>query len=209
LYKYFHKENLINTKSSQITSKNKGLYYDKSLFIKISISIILIIATSIFAQMRFFIPGNPVPITFQTLGILLMGGILGPKWGLGSILAYVVIGIAGLPVFQGGNGGLDYITGVTGGYIIGFILASTSVGFLTKIGLNKSKSIWAYIIGTILVYIPAIIWLSIFDFGWPKQGMMLSEAVYPFLIGDMIKAIVASLFTVAIGYTNLQRFINK
>ena len=173
MYKYFHKENLINTKSSQITSKNKGLYYDKSLFIKISISIILIIATSIFAQMRFFIPGNPVPITFQTLGILLMGGILGPKWGLGSILAYVVIGIAGLPVFQGGNGGLDYITGVTGGYIIGFILASTSVGFLTKIGLNKSKSIWAYIIGTILVYIPAIIWLSIFDFGWPKQGMML------------------------------------
>lgn len=209
MYKYFHKENLINTKSSQITSKNKGLYYDKSLFIKISISIILIIATSIFAQMRFFIPGNPVPITFQTLGILLMGGILGPKWGLGSILAYVVIGIAGLPVFQGGNGGLDYITGVTGGYIIGFILASTSVGFLTKIGLNKSKSIWAYIIGTILVYIPAIIWLSIFDFGWPKQGMMLAEAVYPFLIGDMIKAIVASLFTVAIGYTNLQRFINK
>ena len=80
---------------------------------------------------------------------------------------------------------------------------------LTKIGLNKSKSIWAYIIGTILVYIPAIIWLSIFDFGWPKQGMMLAEAVYPFLIGDMIKAIVASLFTVAIGYTNLQRFINK
>tara|TARA_B110001454_G_scaffold142796_1_gene132581 strand:- start:2159 stop:2788 length:630 start_codon:yes stop_codon:yes gene_type:complete len=209
LYKYFHKENLINTKPSQVTSKNKDLYYDKSLFIKISISIILIIATSIFAQMRFFIPGNPVPITFQTLGILLMGGILGPKWGLGSILAYVVIGIAGLPVFQGGNGGLDYITGVTGGYIIGFILASTSVGFLTKIGLNKSKSIWAYIIGTILVYIPAIIWLSIFDFGWPKQGMMLAEAVYPFLIGDMIKAIVASLFTVAIGYTNLQRFINK
>lgn len=209
MYKYFHKENLINTKPSQVTSKNKDLYYDKSLFIKISISIILIIATSIFAQMRFFIPGNPVPITFQTLGILLMGGILGPKWGLGSILAYVVIGIAGLPVFQGGNGGLDYITGVTGGYIIGFILASTSVGFLTKIGLNKSKSIWAYIIGTILVYIPAIIWLSIFDFGWPKQGMMLAEAVYPFLIGDMIKAIVASLFTVAIGYTNLQRFINK
>jgi len=159
--------------------------------------------------MRFFIPGNPVPITFQTVGILLMGGILGPKWALGSVLGYILLGLAGLPVFQGGNGGIDYITGVTGGYIIGFILASTFVGFLTKIGLNKSNSIWAYIIGTILVYVPAIIWLSIFDFGWPKEGMMLSEAVYPFLIGDMIKAIVASLFTVALGYSSLQRFINK
>ncbi|MDG2101909.1 MAG: biotin transporter BioY [Dehalococcoidia bacterium] len=159
--------------------------------------------------MRFFIPGNPVPITFQTLGILLMGGILGLKWGFGSILGYVLIGLVGVPVFQGGNGGIDYISGVTGGYILGFILASTSVGFLTKIGLNKSNSIWAYIIGTILVYIPAIIWLSIFDFGWPKEGMMLSEAVYPFLIGDMIKAIIASLFTMAIGYSKLQKIINK
>ncbi|NCG34447.1 MAG: biotin transporter BioY [Dehalococcoidales bacterium] len=159
--------------------------------------------------MRFFIPGNPVPITFQTLGILLMGGILGLKWGFGSILGYVLIGLVGVPVFQGGNGGIDYISGVTGGYILGFILASTSVGFLTKIGLNKSNSIWAYIIGTILVYIPAIIWLSIFDFGWPREGMMLSEAVYPFLIGDMIKAIIASLFTMAIGYSKLQKIINK
>lgn len=159
--------------------------------------------------MRFFIPGNPVPITFQTLGILLMGGILGLKWGFGTILGYVLIGLVGVPVFQGGNGGIDYISGVTGGYILGFILASTSVGFLTKIGLNKSKSIWAYIIGTILVYIPAIIWLSIFDFGWPKEGMILSEAVYPFLIGDMIKAIIASLFTIAIGYSKLQKIINK
>ena len=82
--------------------------------------------------MRFFIPGNPVPITFQTLGILLMGGILGLKWGFGSILGYVLIGLVGVPVFQGGNGGIDYISGVTGGYILGFILASTSVGFLGR-----------------------------------------------------------------------------
>ena len=71
--------------------------------------------------MRFFLPDNPVPITFQTLGILMMGGLLGPKWGFGSSLSYVILGFIGMPLFQGGNGGFEYTTGVTGGYIIGFI----------------------------------------------------------------------------------------
>jgi len=167
----------------------------------------LIIFTGIFAQIRFFLPDNPVPITFQTLGILLMGGLLGPKWGLGTSLSYVLLGLVGIPLFQGGNGGLQYTTGVTGGYIIGFVFASTSVGYFIRKGLDESKSIWAYLIGTLIVYIPALIWLSIFDFSWPDEGKLLSQAVYPFLIGDTIKAVAASLLTIGILKSKLKKHI--
>ena len=98
---------------------------------------------------------------------------------------------------KGGNGGFDYTLGVTGGYIIGFILSTFTVGWLFRIGLDRSKSLWAYIIGTMIIYVPAIIWLSVFDFGWPKEGEMLSQAVYPFVIGDLLKAVIASLFTIS------------
>jgi biotin transport system substrate-specific component len=126
-----------------------------------------------------------------------MGGLLGPFWGLGTSTVYVLLGMMGLPVFQGGNGGFDYTLGVTGGYIIGFILSTFTVGWLFRIGLDRSKSLWAYIIGTMIIYVPAIIWLSVFDFGWPKEGEMLSQAVYPFVIGDLLKAVIASLFTIS------------
>ena len=117
--------------------------------------------------------------------------------------------MAGIPVFQGGNGGWDYSLGVTGGYLIGFLLSSFVVGILVNKGLNGSKSIWAYIIGTLTVYIPALIWLSVFDFSWPEEGMLLSQGVYPFLIGDMIKAIIASLFTVGLTYSSLKNYLYK
>ena len=136
-----------------------------------------------------------------------MGGLLGPKWGFGTALSYALLELVGIPLFQGGNGGIQYTTGVTGGYIIGFILASTAVGFLAKKGLSDIKSIWAYIIGTLIVYVPAIIWLSIFDFSWPEEGKLLSQAVYPFLIGDFIKAVVASLLTIGIFKSKLSKHI--
>ena len=151
-------------KNSNTIKKSNLIVSDRSVLVKLFISILLIFLTSLFAQFRFFIPGNPVPITFQTMGILLMGGILGPKWGFSASLGYIFIGLAGLPVFQGGNGGWNYSIGVTGGYLIGFVLSSLLVGLLVSKGLSGSKSIWAYIVGTMAVYIPALIWLSIFDF---------------------------------------------
>ena len=86
---------------------------------------------------------------------------------------------------------------------------SSHVGILINKGWNGSKSIWAYIIGTLTVYIPALIWLSVFDFSWPEEGMLLSQGVYPFLIGDMIKAIIASLFTVGLTYSSFKNYLYK
>ena len=159
----------------------------------ISLVGLFIVFQYLFSQIRFFIPDNPVPVTMQTFGILLVGGLYGPRLTLLSIFSYMIIGIIGVPVFQSHNGGIDYFFGVTGGYLIGFIFASVIISILSNSGLKKGLSIWAMIIGNLMIYITAIVWLTVYDFGWPEKGKLFSQAVYPFLIGDFIKLILASL----------------
>ena len=159
----------------------------------ISLVGLFIVFQYLFSQIRFFIPDNPVPITMQTFGILLVGGLYGPRLTLLSIFSYMIIGIIGVPVFQSHNGGIDYFFGVTGGYLIGFIFASVIISILSNSGLKKGLSIWAMIIGNLMIYFTALVWLTVYDFGWPEKGKLFSQAVYPFLIGDFIKLILASL----------------
>ena len=159
----------------------------------ISLVGLFIVFQYLFSQIRFFIPDNPVPVTMQTFGILLVGGLYGPRLTLLSIFSYMIIGIIGVPVFQSHNGGIDYFFGVTGGYLIGFIFASVIISILSNSGLKKGLSIWALIIGNLMIYVTALVWLTVYDFGWPEKGKLFSQAVYPFLIGDFIKLILASL----------------
>ena len=182
----------------------KDLFSDKNAlidqFIKsntllntISLVGLFIVFQYLFSQIRFFIPDNPVPVTMQTFGILLVGGLYGPRLTLLSIFSYMIIGIIGVPVFQSHNGGIDYFFGVTGGYLIGFIFASVIISILSNSGLKKGLSLWAMIIGNLMIYVTALVWLTVYDFGWPEKGKLFSQAVYPFLIGDFIKLILASL----------------
>ena len=164
-----------------------------TLLNSISLVGLFIIFQYLFSQIRFFIPDNPVPVTMQTFGILLVGGLYGPRLTLLSIFSYMIIGIIGVPVFQSHNGGIDYFFGVTGGYLIGFIFASVIISILSNSGLKKGLSIWAMIIGNLMIYVTALVWLTVYDFGWPEKGKLFSQAVYPFLIGDFIKLILASL----------------
>ena len=159
-------------------------------------SIVLIFAfilvQYILSQIKFFLPDNPVPVTLQTFGILMMGSLYGLRLTFFSITLYLLIGLAGLPVFQGHNGGVDYFMGVTGGYLIGFFFAAILTSFLSTRGLRSGLSIWAMLYANIIIYIPALIWLTIFDFSWPENGKLLSQAVYPYLIGDFVKLVLAS-----------------
>ncbi len=146
------------------------------------------------AQARFFLPGNPVPITFQTFGVLLTGGVLGWRWGLASAITYYLVGMAGLPVFQGGSNGWEYVTGgVTGGYLLGFILSVGIIGFLSQRGWNRDLILWPMLLGSLLLYAPALIWLTVFDFGWPADGELFTSGMYAFIPGDIVKLLLASL----------------
>lgn len=155
-----------------------------------------IVVVALLAQARFYLPDNPVPITLQGFGVLMLGGVLGWRLGLASAIGYYLVGAVGLPVFASGNGGWDYaVLGVTGGYLIGFILSAGAVGYLSQHGWNRGRGLWPMLLGSLLIYLPALIWLSVFDFSWPADGELFSSAVYPFMAGDIVKLMTAAAVT--------------
>jgi len=162
------------------------------------------------AQARFFLPDNPVPITFQTYGVLMTGGVMGFRWGLLSAVAYYLVGMAGAPVFQSGGNGWAYVAeGVTGGYLLGFILATATVGFLSQRGWDRGRSLWPMLLASLLVYLPGLIWLRVFDFGWPAEGQLFSSGMYPFMPGDMVKFMLAALSVGALWHVAGRRAQNS
>ena len=141
------------------------------------------------AQVAIPLPFTPVPLTLQTLAVIVAGGLLGSARGTAAVLAYIGEGFAGLPVFSGGRAGVAHLFGPTGGYLVGFILAAFLVGLIVESGAGKS---WlatgaALVAGSLVIYVPGAIWLGAFT-GMRKA---LSLGVAPFLIGDALKTIVA------------------
>lgn len=172
---------------------------------KLVLSLVMVGLLIGLARARFFLPDIPVPITFQTFGVLAIGGILGWRWGLFSILVYYFLGMAGAPVFQGGGNGWHYLSATaTGGYLIGFVLATATVGFLSQRGWNRGRSLWPMLLGSLLVYVPGLLWLHFKDLGWPADGQLFSQAMYPFIPGDLIKLMLAAL-VVGFGWKIVDR----
>ena len=123
--KTFSIKNLFNSEDALIDQFIKS----KTIFNTTFLVAFFVLFQYLFSQIRFFLPDNPVPITMQTFGILILGGVYGPRLTIISVFSYMIIGIIGVPVFQGNNGGIEYFFGVTGGYLIGFIFASTTVSY--------------------------------------------------------------------------------
>ena len=106
------------------------------------------------AQLSFPLPFTPIPITLQTLAVLLTGSALGSKRGGLAMILYLVEGAAGLPVFENGTGGLAHLIGVTGGYLWAFPIAAFVVGLLCERGLDRRilTSAFAMLPGTLIIY---------------------------------------------------------
>jgi biotin transport system substrate-specific component len=157
----------------------------------------LIIGGSLFiaamAQLSIsLLPFSPVPITGQTFAVLLVGMAFGSKRGALTLLAYLAEGAAGLPVFAEAKSGIATILGPTGGYIVGFIAAAWVVGKLAERGFDRSllKTLAAMVIGNAIIYLFGVAWLSRFVGGLEAT---LAAGMYPFLIGDAVKAVLAAL----------------
>jgi len=138
------------------------------------------------------IPIGPVPIVLQNMFVLLAGLILGPIWGIGCVGVYLLIGLAGLPVFAGGTAGMGKLFGPTGGYLLGYLPAVWATGFLSKtMKKTMAGDITALIAGSLIVYAAGVPWLKYaFAMPWPKA---LAGGMYPFLIGDCLKVAAAAL----------------
>ncbi len=164
---------------------------------KLAIAVLFIGLLVAFGRARFYLPDNPVPITLQTFGVLLTGGVLGWRWGSVSILGWYFMGMAGVPVFQGGGNGWAYVSGatsVTGGFLIGFIACTWLVGFLSERGWTHSKSLWPMLLGALVIYIPGLLFWVAFSESLTLDNM-LSRGMYPFIPGDLVKLAGASLAT--------------
>jgi len=177
------------------SAKHKALAYDA----------ILVIGGSLFIALcaQFTLHIGPVPITGQTLGVLLTGVLLGSRRGSLSALAYLAQGIAGLPVFApGGPMGIARLLGPTGGYLLGFVAAAYVAGLLAERGWGRkaSTALLAMLIGNAAIYAFGLPWLAFF------VGIenVLPLGLYPFVIGDLMKAILAAA-SLPIGWKLLDK----
>lgn len=135
---------------------------------------------------------TPVPITLQTLVVLMSGAMLGPYYGALSMILYVVVGTLGLPVFAGGGSGIGAILGPTGGYLISYFIAAFAIGKTLQLRKNPKflDYIFAMIVGTIIIYVLGAGW------GMVVTGLgiaaIIAGWVLPFIIGDTIKLLAAA-----------------
>ncbi len=156
-------------------------------------NVLLVFAASffvaLFAQISIPLPFTPVPLTGQTFAVLLMGATLGAKRGAASLALYTVEGVLGLPFFAGGASGLAKLLGPTGGYLVGFIVAAYVIGLLAERGLDRHwrTAFIPFLIGSAIIYLFGILWLAFF-LGLPGA---IAGGLLPFLIGDLIKLILA------------------
>ncbi|MEO5704410.1 MAG: biotin transporter BioY [Candidatus Limnocylindrales bacterium] len=145
------------------------------------------------ARVYIVIPGNPVPFTGQTFGVLLSAGALGFRRGLAASLLYVLIGVIGLPVFAEGKHGVAILLGPSGGYLVGFVLASGLVGRLAELGWDRSLlgGIGAMLIGSVAIYAVGVPWLAYTYFGGDLyQGYL--NGLLPYLLWDAVKLVLAA-----------------
>lgn len=172
--------------------KRLAVIYDIALVIGGS----LFIALS--AQIAVHLPFSPVPVTGQTFAVLLIGALFGSRRGCLSVLLYVIEGSAGLPVFAMGRGGLPVLFSPTGGYLIGFIAAAYVTGLLAEKGWDRRvvTTALAMVLGNIVIYTFGVLWLACLKliFRVPiGNGGLFFIGVCPFIIGDILKIIIASI----------------
>jgi biotin transport system substrate-specific component len=145
------------------------------------------------------VPFYPVPMTMQTLAVLLVGGLLGPRLGVAAVAGYLALGLAGAPVFHGGLGGSAVLAGPTGGYLVGFLPAAFLMGLAAgrawKV-TGRSRSVRQLatlgagaVLAEVAIYAVGVPWLAFLG-GLGLRGAF-SVGVVPFLLGDLLKAAVA------------------
>lgn len=137
------------------------------------------------------IPIGPVPIVLQNMFVLLAALLLGPAWGIACVAIYLLIGLAGLPVFAGGTSGIGKLFGPTGGYLLGYLpCVFVTAGISKGLGKKLSSDVIAMLIGSLIVYAAGVLWLK----GVTAMSFEKAFAVgmYPFLIGDVLKIMAAA-----------------
>lgn len=148
---------------------------------------------ALLAQVKIPLGFTPVPLTGQTLAVLLVGAALGSWRGGAALLLYLLAGSGGLPFYAGGAAGPVWSL-ASGGYIVGFVPAAFVVGWLCERGWDRKPWVLlAMLAGNIILYIPGLLWLSRFIAPAWDCDSALACGLYPFIPGDLIKLVAAAL----------------
>jgi biotin transport system substrate-specific component len=149
--------------------------------------------TALLAQVAIPVPGSPVPITGQTLAVVLTAAALGPVRGVSAMALYVLLGAVGLPFYSDASGGYEVVLGATGGYLIGFLPAALLIGLAARAGMDRKpwKALPLFVAGQLVVFAVGVPWLAV------VAGFSASQAIAagftPFIVGGLVKAAIAGL----------------
>lgn len=172
-----------------------GVWVKRAVLVALGIA-----AMAILAKIKVPMWPSPVPITMQTFGLLLIGTAYGPRLGLATMFGYMLVGALGFDVFTGSsaeNNGLAYMMGGTGGYLVGYLIATFALGYLARLGWDRNVglSMLAMLLASVAIYVPGLLWLHQFASGWAQT---FAWGITPFLIGDAMKLILAALLVPAV-----------
>ena len=156
------------------------------------------------AQIAIPVPGSPVPVTGQTLGVLILGTAYGSTLGVTTFAIYILAGVAGAPVFANSGHGLDRIVGATGGYLLGMLVATFVLGQLARFRLDQNflTARPSMLIGTITTFAFGLVWLH--QYTGQSWDWTIKAGLTPFIVGEVLK--------IAIAGTSLPvvwRFLNR
>ena len=143
------------------------------------------------AQIAIPVPGSPVPVTGQTLGVLILGTTYGSTLGVTTFAMYILAGIAGAPVFANSGHGLERIVGATGGYLIGMLVATFVLGQLARFCLDQkfSTALPSMLIGTVITFSFGLIWL--YQYTGQSWSWTVNAGLTPFIVGEVLKIAIA------------------
>jgi biotin transport system substrate-specific component len=140
------------------------------------------------------VPFFPVPLTLQSLAVLVIGAAFGARLGAATVALYLVEGAVGLPVFAGlpiHGSGVAYMAGPTGGYLLGYLLAAALVGFVAERGADRSvpQLLGAMTLGHVVIFVPGYAWLAHLT----GSQMAWATGVMPFILGTVVKTLLGAL----------------
>ena len=143
------------------------------------------------AQVAIPLPATPVPITLQVPAVLLVGGLLGPRLGVASLVLYLAMGVGGLPVFAPvGPPGLSRLFGPTGGYLLAYPLAAGLTGLIAQSGRSWGRTLLAVVVGLVAIHVGGVAQLAALS-GNASEAVRLGSL--PFLANDILKLAFAAL----------------
>jgi biotin transport system substrate-specific component len=151
------------------------------------------LSTALLAQVSIPVAGSPVPITGQTLAVVLTAAALGPARGLAGQGLYLLLGMVGLPFYSQASGGIEVVTGATGGYLVGFLPAAFLIGLAARQGQDRriTRALPLFALGQLVIFAVGVPWLAVS--ADMSAGQAIDAGFTPFVAGGIVKAAIAGL----------------